>query len=60
MGVDLKPERNFWLASHTHCWNDEIRHDPETTQDFWARVHPADVEQLRGAIEIAKQKPRGI
>src|SRR4029077_16072470 len=31
-----------------------------TAQDFWDRVHPEDVEQLRKAVEIAKQDRGGF
>ena len=53
---DLKSGRKFWFGElHALLGMKGSEHDPETTEDFWARVHPEDVEQLRRAIEVAKQ-----
>jgi PAS domain S-box-containing protein len=56
---DLKSGRNPWFGGKHALLGMKPGDRSGSTQDFWDRVHPKDVDQLRKAIEIAKQNRGG-
>jgi len=57
---DLKSGRNPWFGEKYALLGMTPADRSGTAQDFWDRVHPEDVDQLRKAIEVAKQNREGF
>ena len=57
---DLKSGRNPWFGEKYALLGMTPADRSGTAQDFWDRVHMEDVDQLRKAIEIAKQNRGGF
>ena len=55
---DIKSGRNPWFGRKYELMGIASADRSGSVQDFWDRVHPGDVDQVRKAVEIAKQNHR--
>ena len=57
---DLKSGHNPWFGGKDRLLEMTSPDRSGSVQDLWDRVHPEDLDQLRKAVEIAKQNHQGF
>src|SRR5260221_5696853 len=57
---DIKSGRNPWFGGKHKLLGMTPADRSGSVQDFWDRVHPEDLDQVRVAVEIAKQNHGGF